>query len=150
MREEDVLSAPSTMTQGVGVSCDQCGRVFTNARGARIHRTLVHGDGPIHGTLTKYRHGCRCDECKEANRLQKRKDRYPSNPRPIDGSPETLEACLLAFGVAELSLRRALKTSTIQDLHWALYLSKEHGGAFRDFCRCQEPGWVVDEIERAS
>lgn len=136
------------MTEGVSnFSCEDCGRTFETAVGAGVHRVRAHGGGPEHGTLTRYRNGCRCGSCKEANRDQKRKDRrWRDHLRAVDGSPQTLSACLRAFGVPGERLAGALETRSVEELHWGLYLSPS-GGSFRVFCRCETPGYVRSHLE---
>ena len=137
------------MTEDVGFACEDCGRVFATPRAARIHRTLGHGDGPNHGTLARYRDGCRCQECRWANNEKNRRDRAPYRgvTRPIDGSPETLGACLLAFGVRPEKLAEALRGRTVEDLHWPLWLAS---GELRKHCRCEVPEWIAEELRRTS
>lgn len=144
----DLVKAASTMTENMGHMCMECKRVFDTLRGERIHRAFAHGDTPEHGTLTRYRHGCRCAECGEANRLQKRHQRlYPTNPRAIDDSPETLKACLLAFGVEPEKLDEALTTRTIETAHWSAWRAS---GDLRKHCRCALPTEIAAEMRRAS
>ena len=137
------------MTEDVGFACEDCGRVFPTPRSARIHRTRAHGGAPEHGTLTRYRNGCRCEPCKDASREQKRKDRrkWRDHSRAIDGRPETLRACLLAFGVSEADLARALAERGVEDLHWGAWRAS---GGLRKHCRCEVPDEIAEELRRAS
>ena len=137
------------MSEGAGHMCLDCKRIFEDMRALRIHRTLSHGDGPNHGTLSRYRNGCRCDQCRWANREQKRHNRTPYRgvTRPIDGSPETLGACLLAFGVGPEKLDQALLAHTIEDAHWGAWRTS---GELRKHCRCEVPDRIAEELRRAS
>ncbi|MDP9487330.1 MAG: hypothetical protein M3Q49_16360, partial [Actinomycetota bacterium] len=125
-----------------------CGRTFETTVGRGVHRSQVHGEGPEHGTLTRYRHGCRCSGCKEANRDQKRRDRrWRDHLRAIDRSPQTLSACLVAFGVPEKKLAEALRTRSVESLHWDAW---RVSGDLRLFCRCEAPREIAEEIREGS
>ncbi len=137
----------STVTEGAGFACEECGRTFETAIGAGVHRVRAHRGGPEHGTLAGYRDGCRCEACRTANRDRKRKDRrWRDHLRAIDGNPQTLSACLAAFGVPEEKLAGALEDRSVEELHWGLFLSPS-GGSFRTFCRCEMPDYVVSHLE---
>ena len=44
------------------------------------------GEPPAHGTVSRYRyHKCRCDDCRRANRLQKRRERHNGEDGPEHG-----------------------------------------------------------------
>ena len=76
--------------------------------------------------------------------------RWQDHGRAIDGSSETLRACLLAFGAAPDALGAALGTLTIEELHWGTFLGRITGGPFRKHCRCEEPAWVREELRRVA
>lgn len=141
------MSAERSATTEGRFICEGCGRVFETAIGEGVHRVRAHRGGPDHGTFAGYRDGCRCEACRTANRDQKRKDRrWRDDLRAIDGSPQTLSACLAAFGVPQERLAQALEARSVEELHWGLFLSPG-GGSFRTFCRCETPGYVVSHLE---
>jgi hypothetical protein len=140
-----VTREKTAMTEGVGHSCPTCGRVYSTSRGMAIHRNRSHGIGPEHGTRTAYVLGCRCERCRKAGAEGKRRDRR--NVRPIDGSPETLRACLVSFGVVPERLTEALRSRTIEDLHWYAFRAS---GELRKHCRCEPPREVAEELGEAS
>lgn len=72
---------------------------------------------------------------------------WQDHGRSIDGSPETLQECLLAFGVSEDALARALRERTVESLHWGAWWAS---GELRKHCRCEVPREVAEELGRAS
>lgn len=128
--------------------CTQCDRVLKSARGRTYHLRVTHGIEAECGTPEMYRIGCRCERCKAAeqrNRPEYRR-RY-GDTRPIDDSPETLKACLLAFGVEPEKLDEALTTRTIETAHWSAWRAS---GDLRKHCRCALPWEIAAEMRRAS
>ena len=73
--------------------------------------------------------------------------KWRDHPRATDGSPETLRACLLAFGMSEEDLALALRKRTAESLHWGAWRAS---GRFRRHCRCEVPDEVLESLERAS
>ena len=88
------------MTDGADHACPECGKAYASSQGLSLHRKRIHGVGPEHGTLATYNVGCRCGRCREAKSRQWRGYERREHGGWIDGSPETLRDCLLAFGVA--------------------------------------------------
>lgn len=145
------MTIKGTTTKGAGHSCPECERVLDTPRGVAMHRMKAHGTGAECGTPGGYQAGCRCEECRGANAgYQRAYVRRVGEARSIDGGPETLKACLLAFGVSELDLQRALGERSVQSLHWGLFRSPLAGGRFRRFCRCEVPREIADEMREAS
>lgn len=128
-------------------ACPECGKECASKQGLSLHRKRIHAVGPRHGTLKAYGDGCRCGRCREAKARQWRDYERRYHARPTDGSPKTLRACLLAFGVEPKKLREALKTRTVEDLHWGAF---RVSGELRKFCRCKVPGEIAADIRRAS
>ena len=143
------MSGRSATTEGPGRMCLDCKRIFEDLRAPRIHRTLAHGGRPDHGGITRYRKGCRCEACRRANREQKRRDRAPYRgvARRIDGSPETLRACLVAFGVSEADLARATRERPVHEAHWGAWRAS---GKLRKHCRCEAPREIAEELRRSA
>jgi 5-methylcytosine-specific restriction endonuclease McrA len=63
--------------------CEKCHRIKT------AEDTIKRRDGRPHGTKTRYNQGCRCDECREGQRLRMRK--YKSSKAEVVQPVETIK-----------------------------------------------------------
>lgn len=106
-----------------------------------------------HGTRSRYNHGCRCGECREANRVYVEARRRAAGMKPMVRSPEhsvagyargcRCEVCKEATSVYQAQLRgrqrRKLASGEIERPH-GVYSTYTHWG-----CRCDE---CRDEMRR--
>jgi len=116
-----------------------------------------------HGTRSKYTLGCRCAECREANRLFRRAQNYASGtcaPKVSAARVRPLVSCLVAFGIERQRLAEVVgvapttlrlkrpsaqrrSVAAIESLHWGLH--RRHA-RFRAHCGCRPELLALDDF----
>ena len=156
-----------------GCRCDDCREAhneYTREHYRRKMRELDPSWTPTsywrgrrarHGTTSRYGAGCRCEQCREAVRADRRRRRERDGiARAESASVRSLVECMVAFGVSKGRIAKAAGCSykTVQlkrpavrrktaeafaRLHWAAWRASER---FRFHCGCPVPEEVAASI----